>query len=102
MNDENTIEQRHSGRHKSGALPAGTAAPDFNVDQTPPTDPQAIAPQGRIPTSQRHGNPVHFEWTASTAHVVPVGMGLEAVMALMRMYSWGLGMWTVVRLLRSL
>src|SRR5213593_1987556 len=35
MNDENTIEQQHSGRHKSGALPAGTAAPDFTLRSTP-------------------------------------------------------------------
>ena len=35
MNDENTIEQQLSGRHKSGALPAGTAAPDFTLRSTP-------------------------------------------------------------------
>jgi len=35
MNDENKIEQQHSGRHKSGALLAGTAAPDFTLRSTP-------------------------------------------------------------------
>src|SRR5437667_5697343 len=35
MNDENTIEQQHSGRHKSSALPAGTAAPEFTLRSTP-------------------------------------------------------------------
>src|SRR5436309_15353780 len=35
MNDENTIEQQHSGKHKSSALPAGTAAPDFTLRSTP-------------------------------------------------------------------
>ena len=35
MNDENTIQHHHSGRHKSSALPAGTAAPDFSLRSTP-------------------------------------------------------------------
>ena len=35
MNDENTIEQQHSGRQKSSALPAGSAAPDFTLRSTP-------------------------------------------------------------------
>jgi len=35
MNDENTIEQQRSGRHKSSALPAGSAAPDFTLRSTP-------------------------------------------------------------------
>jgi peroxiredoxin len=35
MNDEDKIEQEHSGRRKSGALSAGTAAPDFTLRSTP-------------------------------------------------------------------
>lgn len=35
MNDETTIEPRHPGSHKSTALPAGTAAPDFTLRSTP-------------------------------------------------------------------
>jgi peroxiredoxin len=35
MSDKNTIEQQHSGRLKSSALPAGTAAPDFTLRSTP-------------------------------------------------------------------
>jgi peroxiredoxin len=35
MNNETTIEQRHSGNHKSTSLPAGTAAPDFALKSTP-------------------------------------------------------------------
>jgi peroxiredoxin len=35
MNGEKTIEQQHSGRHTSGALSAGTAAPDFTLRSTP-------------------------------------------------------------------
>jgi peroxiredoxin len=35
MNNEATIDQRHSGNHKSSALPAGAAAPDFTLKSTP-------------------------------------------------------------------
>jgi peroxiredoxin len=35
MNKEATIEQRHLGSHKSTALPAGAAAPDFTLKSTP-------------------------------------------------------------------
>ena len=35
MNDESTIQHQHSGRRKSSALPAGTAAPDFTLRSTP-------------------------------------------------------------------
>lgn len=35
MNNEATIDQRHSGNHKSTALPAGAAAPDFTLKSTP-------------------------------------------------------------------
>jgi peroxiredoxin len=35
MNNETTIEQRHPGSHKSTALPAGAAAPDFTLKSTP-------------------------------------------------------------------
>jgi peroxiredoxin len=35
MNNETSIEQRHSGNHKPTALPAGTAAPDFTLKSTP-------------------------------------------------------------------
>jgi peroxiredoxin len=35
MNNETTGEQRHSRSHKSTALPAGIAAPDFTLKSTP-------------------------------------------------------------------
>ncbi len=35
MNNETTSAQRHPGNHKSTALPAGTAAPDFSLKSTP-------------------------------------------------------------------
>jgi peroxiredoxin len=35
MNNETTIESRHPGIHKSTALPAGAAAPDFTLKSTP-------------------------------------------------------------------
>jgi peroxiredoxin len=35
MNNETTIEQQYSGSHKSTALPAGAAAPDFTLRSTP-------------------------------------------------------------------
>src|SRR4030081_3220379 len=35
MNNETSSEQRHPGRHKSTALPAGTVAPDFSLKSTP-------------------------------------------------------------------
>src|SRR2546427_6427406 len=35
MSNETTIEQRRSGSHKSTALPAGAAAPDFPLKSTP-------------------------------------------------------------------
>jgi peroxiredoxin len=35
MNNEATIDQRYSGNHKSTALPAGAAAPDFTLKSTP-------------------------------------------------------------------
>jgi peroxiredoxin len=35
MNNETTIEQRHPASHKSTALPAGAAAPDFTLRSTP-------------------------------------------------------------------
>jgi len=35
MSNETTIEQRRSGSHKSTALPAGAAAPDFTLKSTP-------------------------------------------------------------------
>ena len=35
MNKETKIEQRHLESHKSTALPAGAAAPDFNLKSTP-------------------------------------------------------------------
>jgi peroxiredoxin len=35
MNNETIIEQRHLGSHKSTALPAGAAAPDFTLKSTP-------------------------------------------------------------------
>jgi peroxiredoxin len=35
MNKETTIEQRHLASHKSTALPAGAAAPDFTLKSTP-------------------------------------------------------------------
>jgi peroxiredoxin len=35
MNNETTIEQPRSGSHKSTALPAGAAAPDFTLKSTP-------------------------------------------------------------------
>jgi len=35
MNKEITIEQRHLENHKSTALPAGAAAPDFTLKSTP-------------------------------------------------------------------
>jgi peroxiredoxin len=35
MNNETKIEQRHPGSHKSTALPAGVAAPDFTLKSTP-------------------------------------------------------------------
>ena len=76
MNDENTIEQRHSGRHKSSALPAGTAAPDFTLRSTPDqsvnlsdfrSQPVVIDPEGLI------------HWS----HVSPVGVnpGAEGILA---------------------
>src|SRR5271155_959441 len=35
MNNETKTEQRHSESHKSTALPAGSAAPDFTLKSTP-------------------------------------------------------------------
>jgi peroxiredoxin len=35
MNKEDIIERRHSEGHKSTALPAGAAAPDFSLKSTP-------------------------------------------------------------------
>jgi peroxiredoxin len=35
MNKETTIGQRHLGNHRSTALPAGVAAPDFSLKSTP-------------------------------------------------------------------
>src|SRR5256885_9805623 len=35
MSNEPTIEKRRSGSHKSTALPAGAAAPDFTLKSTP-------------------------------------------------------------------
>jgi peroxiredoxin len=35
MNNETTVEQRNPGSHKSTALPAGVAAPDFSLKSTP-------------------------------------------------------------------
>jgi peroxiredoxin len=35
MGNETTIEQGHLGSHRSTALPAGTAAPDFSLKSTP-------------------------------------------------------------------
>src|SRR5437879_4385112 len=35
MSNEPTIEERRSGSHKSTALPAGAAAPDFTLKSTP-------------------------------------------------------------------
>jgi peroxiredoxin len=35
MNNETRIEQRHPESHKSTALPAGAAAPDFTLKSTP-------------------------------------------------------------------
>jgi peroxiredoxin len=35
MNNETTIEQRQPAGHKSTALPAGSAAPDFTLKSTP-------------------------------------------------------------------
>src|SRR5712664_582068 len=35
MNKESKIEQRHLESHKSTALPAGAAAPDFSLKSTP-------------------------------------------------------------------
>jgi peroxiredoxin len=35
MNKETNIEQRHLENHKSTALPAGAAAPDFSLKSTP-------------------------------------------------------------------
>ena len=35
MNNKTTVEQRHPESHKSTALPAGAAAPDFTLKSTP-------------------------------------------------------------------
>jgi peroxiredoxin len=49
MNNETTIELRHLGNHKSTALPAGAAAPDFTLKSTP---------DQTVNLSDFHGQPV--------------------------------------------
>ena len=43
-----------------------------------------------------------FEWTLSTVQVVPAGIGVVAVMAVIGVVSLWLGIRTVVRLMRVL